>query len=73
MSKGDRFTIVAIGAAGLGLVHVAFEETGGLLSSLGTLPQYVCGLLSALTAWDAFPVIAIALGAFGFVLLTVRR
>jgi hypothetical protein len=73
MSRGDRFTIVAIGAAGLGLVHVAFEETGGLFGRLSHLPQVVCDQLLVVAAWDFLPVLAIALGVFGFVLLTVKK
>jgi hypothetical protein len=73
MTKGDKLTIVAIGAAGVGLVHVAFEETGGLFGSISQLPQYVCDSLLALTAWDAFPIIVIALGMFSVVLLTLRK
>ena len=73
MSAGDKITIVAIGVAGLGLVHAAFGEQGGLIGGLGLLPQYVCDSLSTLIAWDAFPVAAIVLGMFAFVLLTLRK
>ena len=77
MSKFDKFTIVAIGAAGIGLVHVAFEESGGLFGtlfgSLSQLPHYVPGFLLALISWELFPYVVIAFGIFGIVLLILRR